>query len=61
MKDNKKKLAGLIIAIIGSLMILASALNYIFKWNEFTTTFTAIGLVDFAIGMAIYKKAKQSE
>lgn len=61
MKDNKKKFAGLIIAVIGSVMILASALNYIFKWGEFTATFTGIGLVNFAIGTAIYKKAKQSE
>ncbi|MBI5401815.1 MAG: hypothetical protein HY959_00295 [Ignavibacteriae bacterium] len=61
MFNNKKKAAGIIIFVIGFVMILTSALNYIFKWEMATTPYTAIGIINIAIGTGIIKKANQGE
>lgn len=53
-----KKIAGYITEIIGFIMILYSALNYILGWNIHTTVFSAIGIICVAIGMGIVKKSR---
>lgn len=58
MRTSKRKITGYIIAAIGSLMVLFSALNYIIGWNLKTTTYSAIGIVNIAVGMGIVKKSK---
>jgi hypothetical protein len=60
MPDSNKKIAGIIITVIGFIMILISALNYIFKWEMMTTAYTAIGIVNIAIGAGLIKRSKQS-
>jgi hypothetical protein len=52
-----KKIAGYITAIIGFIMILYSALNYVLGWNIQANVFGAIGIICLAIGMGIVKKS----
>jgi hypothetical protein len=55
-----KKVAGYITAIIGFLMIVFSALNYLFGWNMQTSGITVIGIVCIVIGTGIVKKTRIS-
>jgi uncharacterized membrane protein len=52
----KKKTSGLIMAIVGFIMILINALDYIFGWNNISPAFGIIGLIFVAIGMKIKKR-----
>lgn len=56
-----KKVFGYLTAIIGFIMILFSALNYILGWNLQTASFSVVGIVCTVIGMGIVKKAKLHE
>ena len=57
-KKNKNAIiSGYIMAIIGFLLILYNALNYIFGWNEGSTPLSVIGIVFVAVGMGIVKKS----
>lgn len=58
MAQDKKKIAGIIITVIGLIMILISALNYIFNWEIVTTAYSAIGIVNVAIGTGLIRKSK---
>ncbi len=58
MNTSKRKIAGYIIAVIGFIMILFSALNYIMGWNLQITAFSAIGIVNVAIGTGLIKKSR---
>lgn len=58
MNASKRKIAGYIIAVTGFLMILFSALNYVLGWDLQTTVFSAIGIVNTAIGTGLIKKSR---
>ena len=61
-KNNKKSfISGYVMAIIGFLLILYNALNYIFGWNAGSTPLSVIGIVFVAVGMRIVKKSRQKE
>lgn len=53
-----KKVLGYLIAIIGFILILISAINYIFSLNFQTTALFVIGIVFIIFGMGIVKKIK---
>jgi len=57
-KKFNKKNYGLIMAIIGFICIIITALNYIFGWKLGTPP-AAIGIVFLAVGMAWVKKSKK--
>lgn len=57
MNTSKRKIAGYIIAVIGFIMILFSALNYVLGLDLQTTAFSAIGIVNVAIGTGLIKKS----
>lgn len=62
MEKNKKGIiSGYIMAIIGFLLILYNALNYIFGWNAGSTPLSVIGIVFVVVGMGIVKKSRQKE
>jgi hypothetical protein len=54
---NKTKVPGYIMAIIGFLLILFNALNYIFGWNEGSAPLSIVGIVFLGAGMAIVRKS----
>lgn len=45
-------------AVIGFIMILMNALDYVFGWDYFSSSIGAIGLVFVAVGMGLARKAK---
>lgn len=59
MKNNyqKKQIFGLIMTIIGFILILISALNYILHWKMGSPP-AAIGIIFVAVGMGWVRKAK---
>lgn len=57
---EKKRVPGIIMAIIGFVFIIISALNYIFGWKCGTPP-AAIGIVFLAVGMMWIRKSKQME
>jgi hypothetical protein len=57
---NKKKITGYIMAIIGFIIILYNALNYIFGW-KLDTPIGVIGIVLLAIGMGMVRKSTKSQ
>lgn len=62
MEKNKKGIIpGYIMAIIGFLLILYNALNYIFGWNAGSTPLSVIGIVFVVVGMGIVKKSRKKE
>jgi hypothetical protein len=58
--DNlkNKKIQGFAMAVIGFIMILMNALDYVFGWDYFSSSIGAIGLVFVAVGMGLARKAK---
>lgn len=60
MNYNKRKIVGYIMALIGFVMILISALNYILGWNMQTSTYSIIGIVFVTIGIGTVKKSRGS-
>ncbi|MCI0472570.1 MAG: hypothetical protein L0Y76_03205 [Ignavibacteria bacterium] len=54
----KNKIAGYIMSVIGFLLILYSAVNYILGLH-LTTPSVAIGIVFVAVGATIIKKSRQ--
>jgi len=55
---EKKRVSGIIMAIIGFVFIIISVMNYIFGWKCGTPP-AAIGIVFLAVGMMWIKKSKQ--
>jgi predicted membrane protein len=53
---NKKKITGYIMAIIGIIIILYNAINYIFGW-KLDTPIGVIGIVLLAVGMGPVRKS----
>lgn len=63
MENNNKKslISGYVMAIIGFLLILYNALNYIFGWNAGSTPLFVIGIVFVVVGMGIVKKSRHNK
>ena len=63
MENNNKKslISGYVMAIIGFLLILYNALNYIFGWNAGSTPLSVMGIVFVVVGMGIVKKSRQNK
>lgn len=57
---EKKKLSGIIMAAVGLVFIIISALNYIFGWKCGIPP-AAIGIVFLGVGMNWIRKSKQKE
>lgn len=58
--NHKKKLiSGYIMAICGFILILITAMNYLFGWKLGIPP-AAIGIVFVAVGMALIRKIKKS-
>jgi len=57
---EKKKMYGIIMAGVGFVFIIISALNYIFGWKCGSPP-AAIGIVFLSIGMMWIRKSKQGE
>jgi hypothetical protein len=55
--NNKKR--GYIMAGVGFLMILLTALDYVFGWNQTFTPVFIIGLIFVVVGMNYFKKTKK--
>jgi uncharacterized membrane protein len=55
---SKKKISGYIMAGIGFIFILFSALNYIFGWKIGTLP-GAMGIIFVAVGMAMVRKSSK--
>jgi len=55
---NRKKISGYIMASIGFIFILLSALNYIFGWKLGTPS-GAMGIIFIAVGMATVRKSSK--
>jgi hypothetical protein len=54
---NKKRLSGIIMFCIGFVMILISALGYLFNWDTKSPALTIMGLVFVAIGLQMARKS----
>jgi hypothetical protein len=55
---KKQKLSGFMMAVIGFVLIVINALNYIFGW-EMGATLGVIGIVFLAVGMKTIKKFRK--
>lgn len=54
---NKTKVSGYIMAVIGFIFILWSALNYIFGWTAGSAPLSIVGIVFLGAGMAMVRKS----
>ncbi|HSG96388.1 MAG TPA: hypothetical protein VLA11_00155, partial [Woeseiaceae bacterium] len=50
---NSKKIAGNIVSVVGFLMILANALDYVLGWDANLVPLLIIGLVLVAVGLGL--------
>lgn len=57
-KINNKRISGYVMAILGFLMILYNAINYIFDLDMKNPAFIVMGIVFVVIGMGIVKNNK---
>jgi len=55
-----KKIGGYVLTVIGSLMVLLNAVNYIFGFKVDVPS-SAIGIVLLAVGIGIVKKSRHPE
>jgi len=54
---NQNKINGYIMAIVGFVLILLSALNYIFHWNLIAPALGTMGIIFVAVGMMTSRRA----
>jgi len=58
MKQSKNKTRGQIMVVVGFLMILANALNYLLSWDGNYTPLGIIGLVFVAVGLRMVRTGR---
>ena len=61
MTNNTRRLTGLTLAVVGMLLLLLNAADYIFGWNQISSAISAIGLMLTVIGAGIARRPKDSQ
>jgi hypothetical protein len=55
-KINENKISGYVMAAVGSAMILANAIGYIFNLDITSSAFSILGIVFLVMGMKLVRK-----
>jgi hypothetical protein len=61
MTNNSNRFTGLTLVIIGMLLLLLNAADYIFGWNQISSAILATGLIFVVIGAGFVKRSKDTQ
>lgn len=61
MKANTRQIVGIILIIIGMVMLVLNALDYVLGWNKISSAISAIGLMLVIFGAGITGKWRKLE
>lgn len=61
MKNKRKHAIGLLMSIMGLIVLIVNALDYLLQWNQFSGAWTAIGLVLVVIGGGLVRNNRNDK
>jgi hypothetical protein len=60
MNSNSNRTRGIIMGLVGLLLLLLNALDYLLGWNSISSSISVIGIVFAVIGAGMVKRARQT-